>query len=172
MDCGETIEIGDIYWITQHSKKKYIYCKPCKDKPEHQRLKYDPDEIISDLKNMPLFKHEFMEKYEISATRSNDLIRRLMFKGYPIRRFHYRMRSRITKYLMNKKYRLGFQPNDFVIYYVEGTENKVVRKIMDEFEFNNIRWRDLLASLYARKIPIGMSDRDSVLEWANQNVYI
>lgn len=172
MDCEKTIKKGEEYYYHKRKDSKYIYCLECKKKPEHIRNKYDYDEILNYIKKNPLFIHQFTEKFmSRNSNETGKLIRRMMYNGYPIKIFRWSMRSRNSKIRENKKYRKAFQPNDFVIYYVEGTENRVVSKIMNEFEFDHIRWRDLLGSLYGKRIPTVMTNKETIMQWANQNVY-
>lgn len=172
IDCEEPIKKGDEYYYCKRKDVKYIYCLTCKKKPEHNHKTFDYDALFEYVKKNPLFKHEFTNKFGVnSSMQTSELIRRMMFNGYPITIFRWKMRSRKSKIGKNEKYRSGFQPNDFIIYYVQGSENRVVSKIMEEFEFEHMRWRDMLGSLYGKRIPIVMTDKDTIMQWANQNVY-
>lgn len=176
MDCGKKIKVGVLYYYNhiqyKGEKVKYIYCKKCKNKPEHNRVSYDHEAILMDLMNTPMFKHEFESRYALDLPeKSNNLMRRLAINGYPVGIFRWSMRSRNSKIGEKENYRHGHQPNHFIIYYIRGTENKVVSRILDEFDFEHIRWRDLLRSLYGRKIPIAMTSKETIKQWAEQNVY-
>lgn len=175
-DCDKKIKIGDEYHYAKRfrdgKKKEYIYCKSCKKKPEHNRKSYDYDAIIYDLRNMPMFKHEFEKKYKLpDSNKTNELLRRMQSHGYSIRIFRWSMRSRNSKIGEKEEYRRGHQPNQFIIYYEEGTENKVVSRILEEFDFDHIRWRNLLGSLYGQKIPIALMNKETIKQFAEQNIF-
>lgn len=176
-DCGVKIKIGEeyFYYIRRNKKKEvvnYCYCTVCKKKPEHNRKSYDYDGIMHNLYHTPLFKHEFQEKYGIPNSRkSNELLRRIQSNGYAIKIFRWSIRTRNGTIRKKDEYRQGHQPNQFVIYYVEGTENKVVGRLLDEFDFDHIKWRNLLGSLYGKKIPIAMMNKDTIKQFAEQNAF-
>lgn len=174
IDCGKTIEIGERYWYLAQGQKKYIYCEPCKAKPEHTRRTYDHEGIVLSLFEKPLFKHEFEDKYDIhSSGQANELIHRLMRKGYIVNKFRWNYRSRYNSKIGEREsYRQGFQPNQFIIYYIEGTENKVVMRLLDVFEYDHVDWHGILPTLFGQKIPHNMiGNKESLLQWANSNVY-
>jgi len=173
IDCGGTIKKGDLYYNDSRKDKKVIYCMTCKKKPEHCRRSLNHDKIIKTLIKKPLFKHEFDEKYGFRRSGdSNTLVRRLMMKGYPIIIFRWSRRSRYASKIANQdRYRKSFQPNDFIIYYIEGTENLVVKRIIEVFEVKDVRWKPLLQALYGKPVPTALSNSTALIQWANENVF-
>jgi len=180
MDCGKKIKIGEEYWYYTSSnkklkkkKKKYTYCKPCKEKPEHNRDRLDYEGMAFTLLNKPLFKHEFEQKFELSnRCQSNEIINRLFNLGFPIRKFRWFKRSRYNSRIgENPNWNHGFQPNKFTIYYHEGTENKVVKRLLEEFGFDSIKWKDLIQSLYGCRLPTEVRSKEALVDWSNHNVY-
>ena len=173
IDCGGTIKKGETYYNDCRKNKKVIYCLSCKKKPEHCRKSYDHDDMARTLLRKPMFKHEFEEKYKLTAsTQSNELMRRMIMKGYAVQIFRWSRRSRYaSKMGKQDHYRQGFQPNDFIIYYVEGTENKVVRRLIEVFDVKDVRWKPLLQSLYGKPVPNALSSKTALITWANENVF-
>ncbi len=171
LDCGKAIEIGERYWYMRTPKKNYLYCIDCKK--HHVRKTYDYEKIYNDILSKPLFKHEFEKRFGSNSCKSsNDLIRNIIARGYPVRIFRWSMCAyNYSRKREKDAYRSHYQPNHFIIYFVEGTENKVVGRLLDTFGFDQIRWRDLLCSLFGQKIPTAMHNRDVLMQWANQNVY-
>ena len=173
IDCGKTIKKGEKYYNDTRKDKKTVYCLKCKKKPEHCRRTLNHEEIILDLAKKPLFKHEFDEKYNMKRSgNSNNIIRRLMQKGYCVNIFRWNRRSRTNSKLGKKeKYNQHFQPNHFIIYYLEGTEDKVVKKLLNAFDYEDVAWKPILQTLYGVPVPNEIVDPKSMIVWANQNVF-
>ena len=174
-DCGNEIEIGEKYYsyVSSPRKLNYVYCMPCKSKPEHTMPRHDYEAIYKDLYGMPLFKHEFMVRHDFDSRRSNEIMRNLISNGYEVRIFRWRARSSNSKLGSNERYTSYHQPSNFTIYFVIGTEHEVIKRILEEFELVQIKYRDMLGSLYGCKIPRRLSSKKAIMTWAdaNRNVF-
>ena len=174
MDCGLPIEIGDKYYnYTSGNKgKKYIYCVPCKKKPEHCKNRYDLDEIFDHLYLHPMFRHEFAEYLELERnTYCNRIIKMMQYRGYRIGVLRWRTGSRHGSNKWHENYRPSHHPNDFTMYYIIGTEALVVDRVLDAFEYSHVDWRDLLTVLFGKRFPNGFTGEKAIKEWVrNQKV--
>ena len=159
MDCGKTIKKGDTYWYYTGRQKEYVYCKPCKIKPIHSRVKYDYDAICDEVFKQPLFNNEFNEKFGTTSGQATSLIRRMKMGGYPIIIFRWCVKGRTQG------------SKHIIIYFVEGSEDKVIKKLIENFDFDSINWKNLFNTLLGYKLPEELRDRKTIESWIHQNIF-
>ena len=153
IDCGCKIKRGEEYWYRKTNKKTYTYCKSCKNKPKHNRTFYDYESIIRTLNTKPLFQHEFNKEFRFASSNiANKTIRKIQSDGYPINIFRWdnKIKNR-GRYVKSKAHNIYFNPNKFIIYFIDGNETDVLKRIFETFEFNEINWKALLNTLFGKK---------------------
>lgn len=140
MDCGCVIQKGEDYSTTWKHKQRYVYCLKCKTQ-NHTRAGNDPLILLKLLETGPKFQDELLKS--VKSTIIGQYYRRLWRAGIEIHKFRYTIRVHSTK---TKK-------ANFIIFYLEGQERKVIDRIWQRFgdRFTRTHFRDMLIPIIGSK---------------------
>lgn len=165
--CEETIETGERYYYAKEKystksgvkRKRYLYHIKCKKEREQDT---NINKLYKLISKKPMFTHE-LEKY-FSRNAINTAYRRLVNKGYQIRKFRFVFRSQSSKLkLVDRSVARG--SGEFIIFYMEGMEVETILKILKRYPNQRTNWRDLFVPLLG-KVPFYIRDvKDTLLKY-------
>lgn len=147
--CGRIIRKGNMYYrgrshtLKNGRKKSYLYCRECIPDREknfqHGRVK----KMFDMVKKSPMFNDELRK--HLSSNTISEYYRVLRKKGYSILRYRYIGRGSGVG-CKDPNY-----PRRFIIYYIEGKEEKARRRIMMRYPMQRMYMRRIFNPLFPKK---------------------